>query len=81
MAGGRIERAATVTPRLLDDESERRLRQLVAALRTEVLDALASRRRRSVWLEVVVEDGRVSEDSGLEARRYPLGGRGPRQGT
>jgi hypothetical protein len=60
-------------PRLGDDESERRLRQLLGALRAEVLDAQAHRRRRSIWLEVVVEGGRVSEDSGLEARRYPLG--------
>ncbi len=50
----------------------RQFRGLVAALRAEVLEAQKSRRRRSIWLDVVVEGGRVSEDSGLEARRYPL---------
>ena len=59
-------------PRLADDESERRFRDLVVALRREVLEAQAGRRRRSIQLEVVVEGGRVSRDSTVEARRHPL---------
>ncbi len=68
-----LRRAFYEDASVADDESERRFRQLVAALRREVLEAQGSCRRRSIWLEVVVEAGRVSNDSGVEARRYPLG--------
>lgn len=71
----RLSGCASGFPRLADDESERRFRELVAALRREVLEARATGRRISIWLEVVVEGGRVSVDSGVEARRYPLGTR------
>ncbi len=59
-------------PRLADDASERRLRELLAALRREVLEAQGSKRRRSIRPDVVVEAGQVSDDSAVEARHYSL---------